>query len=316
MIQLVAIVSSCNRAPLLAQALASLAEYLPRQHLESALVVFDAGSTDGSREVIRAAQEKAAIPIHLVDGAADNSFAAGVNAATKFALEKYPSTKYLLLFETDNVLRSAEPLQEATELLERRRTLAAIGFTARKHDGSRSGFGCPFPTWLQFVMGPQLTALLLLDRPMLRWRKDSKTKWAECDAVYTSPILIRREAWEQSSGFDAQNFPFSDCDLDWSWRLEKAGLKEAILETDDVIHDNQSVLSKWSATRALYFHRARLKLLRRHRSRLGGWPLPLLLLRHLLECLALACQFSSGKQYCAQLQTRWRLLRGAISNYR
>src|SRR5699024_2555903 len=124
-----------------------------------------------------------------------------------------------------------------------------------------------------------------LDRPFMQWKSAGDLTWSECDVVYTSPLLVRREAWERSGGFDSAQFPFSDCDLDWAWRLRKLGLKQAVVQTEAVIHDNREALSHWLASRALHFHRARLRLLRRHR---GEWilaALPALWMRHVGELL-------------------------------
>src|SRR5688572_3742521 len=53
MIELISIVSSFNRAPLLKEALSSLVSSLEHLTVKSAIVVIDAGSVDGSQAIVR-----------------------------------------------------------------------------------------------------------------------------------------------------------------------------------------------------------------------------------------------------------------------
>jgi glycosyltransferase involved in cell wall biosynthesis len=50
MTELLVILSSFNRTELLKEALASLCRVLPELPIESAVIILDAGSNDGSRE--------------------------------------------------------------------------------------------------------------------------------------------------------------------------------------------------------------------------------------------------------------------------
>jgi GT2 family glycosyltransferase len=313
MIELVTIVSSLNRATLLKEALSSLARVLPKLPLKAAVVVLDAGSHDGSQKIVR--NGSFPVPIHLVE-APGLSFAAGVNRAVKTAAELYPSAKYFFLFETDNFLASAEPLTHALQLMARRETLAGIGFTVRRHDGSEAGFGRNHPEWFEFVLGPQLAFRMGLDRPRLKWKRERGVSWAECDVVYSSPILVRREAWEMSGGFDVETFPFSDCDLDWARRLQQLGLAQAVVETSDVVHDNQQCESSWSAARALHFHRARFRLLRKRYGADMHALLPLVALRHIAELLVAAANVRKSGEYRGAVTKRWNLFVRSLKAYR
>lgn len=311
--ELVAILSSFNRKALLQSALRSLAAQLPG----APIAIFEAGSTDGSAEWIAQFHRETSPPIHVVTaGSAGNSFSAGVNRAAEFALSQFPDLRFLLLFETDNALENSTPITAARELLDANPSLAAAGFSVRKYSGAPAGFGCSFPTALQFLIGPQLSHWLRLDAPCPRWTGRDGAEWSYSDVVYTSPILIRREAWSQSGGFDAARFPFADCDLDWAWRLRKLGFRQAVVKTNAVIHDNRDQLSNWSATRALHFHRARLELLSRHHRIARALLCPLLGVRHLLELAVLALRAAPRPRYTASLRQRWLLLTRVFRGYR
>ena len=319
-VRLVAILNSFNRRELLREALPSLAGALAECPFGAAIVVFDAGSTDGSLEWLANYQqeERPPTPVQVIlrEEGADGSLSAGVNAAARYALEKFPHLEWLFLYETDNWIGSASPVLAAAGLLESVPDLAAAGFTVKKRGGEGAGFGCPFPTVTQFILGQQLTNLLRLDALRIRqWQATGDVRWAPCDIVYTSPLLIRRKAWEQIGGPDARSFPFCDTDVDWSWRAWRQGWRMAVIETSEVVHDNQGVASGWSADRVVNFHRARLRLLSKHRK-MSLLPVRILLLcRHLCELFLLIVASWCLNNPRQMLRKRWVLLKSALWSY-
>jgi GT2 family glycosyltransferase len=173
-----------------------------------------------------------------------------------------------------------------------------------------------FPTASSFALGQNLAARLNLHAPNnSAWQLSDGIRWRGCDVVFTSPLLIRRQAWEQSGGFDATEFPFSDTDLDWAWRCARLGWKMAVIASDNVVHDNLEQLSAWSANRALDFHRNRFRLLKRHRGKRVGLLKPFLFLRHWLETMILARKSASDPTAKEKLARRKQLLRTVWSNY-
>lgn len=318
-VRLVAVINSFNRLGLLQTALPSLIEALKGLDVACAIVVFDAGSTDGSVEWLKNyAAGETVLPMELVQPGAgeDASFSAGINAGCKHALSRFAGFEYILFFETDNWLATSQPLRQACALLFAEDHLAAVGFTVRKHSGERAGFGCPFPGVIGFTIGQQLTYRLQWDRPdESDVRETGGTKWFPCDVVFTSPLVVRRTAWSQSGGFDAAAFPFSDSDVDWAWRLRKAGWRNGVIPTKEVVHDNRETLSEWSMQRVINFHRARLRLLERHR---GSWVAvikPLLFVRHLMEWGLLLSLRLLGRTNSASIAKRRRLLETVFRGY-
>ncbi|MBC7927995.1 MAG: glycosyltransferase family 2 protein [Bryobacteraceae bacterium] len=311
MVELVAIINSFNRLHLLRDAVASLCKALRQVPSKTAVIVFEAGSTDGSAEwLAQFAVDNPEVDLRVIEAkpAEASSFSAGENAACALALKLYPTCRWFFLFETDNWLASAEPILKAIEFLERRPDVAAAGFTVRKHSGQPAGFGCRLPTVWQFLVGPHITCWLRLESPRQK-------ELPLCDVVYTSPLLVRCTAWEQSGGFDADRFPFSDCDLDWAWRLRKMGWRMAVIQTNAVVHDNRESLSQWSSSRVLHFHRSRLKLLERHQ---GAWVRlfkPLLLLRHCIEWFVLWLSSWPQRNRADSLDKRASLIKTVLNSY-
>jgi GT2 family glycosyltransferase len=317
--QFVAVVNSYNRRHLLEEALASLVEAVDSDAVPYAIVVFDPGSTDGSREWIRwFAQEHPGTRIDLIGpaGGEGSSFADGVNRGCQYALESFPDAEFLLLYETDNWIANADPLHGAMRLLRAEPSLAAAGFTVRLHSGKPCGWGMAFPTLSSFMLGDQLCHNFDIPRSRIHTQQTDGVKWFAADVVFTSPLLVKAQVWRESGGIDAEAFPFSDSDLDWAWKVSRLGYKLGVLLTDGVVHDNLSVQSDWSNMRVLKFHRARFNLLRKYRGRAVYFAIPLLFVRHLAEYSLLAMMVLFRRRPTLSLKKRALLMKTVWSGYR
>lgn len=317
-IELVAVINSFNRKELLEKALNSLSQALKQPSFGSAIIVFEAGSTDGSREFLENwSSENPGDNLAIVtspDG--KSSFSDGVNAGCAAALARFPDCQWLFLYETDNWLAGVEPLSQAVSLFARKSRIAAAGFTVQLHNGRPCGYGMRFPGYLSLALGQNLSMHWNLNRPNdSSWQIIGSTRWRSCDVVFTSPLLIRRTVWEQTGGFDAKNFPFSDSDVDWAWRCAKLGWKMAAIATRDVVHDNLQQASAWSANRVIDFHRSRLRVLKRHRGNRSALVKPVLAFRHLVETIILSLRSCSDPIARAKLDKRWQMLRSVWNDY-
>lgn len=311
------LINSLNRLELLEGCLSALEPWISTNtdDFRCRVYVFDAGSTDGSLEFLRGR----ATPVFQVitpEPGQDTSIAGGFNAAAAAALSDTAGTSHLLLYETDNAIHSADAVKSALAELDARPELAACGFTVRRHDGRPAGVGMPFPTLRSFLAGKRVGQFFQMERVPYRWESSGKGRFSFVDVVFTSPLLVKAGAWKDTAGMDSKVFPFSDCDVDWAKRLALKGWKMGVVETPDVIHDNQKALSEWSKNRAIDFHRARLRYFRRYRP--AGifliWPW-FLMLRHALELMA-ARLFIRDVQRRDRLTGQFsRLLRTCASNY-
>ncbi len=317
-IELVAVINSFNRRELLEKAIASLTFALRKAPFHSAIVVFEAGSTDGSAEFLNNWRDQNPEDNLAVVTAPPqtSSFADGANAGCATAIARFPDCRWLFLYETDNWLADVDPLINAISLLEAQPQLAAAGFTVRLHNGQPCGYGIRFPSRLSLVMGQNLSLHWNLNSPNdSPWQMTDNIRWRTCDVVFTSPLVIRRLVWEKTGGFDAKSFPFSDSDVDWAWRCAEAGWKMAVLETNAVIHDNLRQASPWSATRVIDFHRGRLRVLRSHRRSLYVLIKPALFLRHCAETIVLAWKTRSDPSARQKLASRKQMLQTVWTDY-
>src|SRR5690606_8485932 len=143
------IINSFNRLSLLKNALAALSSWLPKSEFNDkyGIVIFDAGSTDGTIEWMKSIENQENLIIKLIvpSQGQDTSFSAGLNAGVKYAEKILPDLKYLLFYETDNQILSGEPLINALNILEKYKELSACGFTVRYLNGQPAGAGMTFP---------------------------------------------------------------------------------------------------------------------------------------------------------------------------
>ncbi len=168
---------------------------------------------------------------------------------------------------------------------------------------------------LSFILGQHVSAFLRIVDPHITWIDAGVLigRFGYCDIVYTSPLLVRADAWQSVGGMDARGFPFSDSDLDLALRLRAAGWRCVVIADTGVVHDDLGEISEWSATRTIRFHAARFRLLRRHLGRIRFVAIPLLFARHLIEWCILSLRSSARKK--GKLETRGKLLRRVWSSY-
>ena len=284
------VINSYNRIELLKNAIKAIESWSDLKILPFKIqfIVFDAGSTDGSIEWC-CEYHHSNLKMHLVipEIGKNKSFASGINAGAEYAICNFNDLEYLLFYETDNAILNSASLLSAIKVLELKTKLAACGFTVRKYDGSSAGVGMSFPKVLNFLLGQKVVQFFKLESIPFKWVLiNGNINFSYVDVVYTSPLLVKAEAWKMSLGMDALNFPFSDSDVDWAKRLRVNGWLQGVIYTKDVIHDNNLFLSDWSSNRAEEFHRARLRYFKKYNylSVMLIWPIGLFL-RHLTEFL-------------------------------
>lgn len=316
------IINSFNRLSLLKECLGSLSAWLPQSALNGrcVAVIYDAGSNDGSIDWLCSEATKLDIPFEVIlpQPGGNTSFAAGINTGVTYAERKFPFLKYLLFYETDNQILKPKPLLQAIAQLKKINQLAACGFTVRKHNGNPAGVGMPFPSLLSFALGKNLVHKFQLEAISYRWQKGTigDTEFSEVDVVYTSPLLVRIDAWRESGGLDAILFPFSDCDVDWARRLRNLGWRMGVIRTDAVIHDNLKTLSSWSKSRALQFHLGRMRYFKKYHpvTIYLIWPF-LLLIRHFMELLVATVTIKDTNRRNYLIKQFTDLIRASFKRY-
>jgi GT2 family glycosyltransferase len=318
-VELAVIINSFNRLTLLKGSLSSLLSSLNVSGINYSIIIYDANSNDGSPEWINGfIRENGMENIYLINPEPNqaDSFSEGVNTASSYAIQKFRDLKYLFFYETDNFINSHDPVINAIQMLENKMDLAACGFTVKKHNGQGAGFGSAFPGLPSFITGQQISFLLKLNEPKLHWEKMSNIEFSYADVVFTSPLLIKKEAWLKVNGFDADTFPFSDCDIDLAYRISKLGYRMVVVKTDAIIHDNLDKSSLWSEKRTKNFYKARLAYFKKHFGFWINFLKPVLFIMHLSELSVLIVLFILRKSNIKSMKGRLGLLRTVFVNYR
>src|SRR6202166_3583399 len=93
-IRIAVIINSFNRLSLLKLSIDALIKWVPNSEFsgEVHLVIFDAGSTDGTIDWINSQIDKLLLPINLLIPKAgdDTSFAAGLNSGVSYVINTFP----------------------------------------------------------------------------------------------------------------------------------------------------------------------------------------------------------------------------------
>src|SRR5258706_4972881 len=192
------IINSFNRLVLLKECLPNIIDTLSKIKISYVIVIFDAGSTDGSVEYVNEMNHQLSSLIILITaGLNDNfSFSAGCNRSAKEAVDRYSYLSYLLFFETDNLFKNETSLQQAATLMKEKKEFACVGFTVEKISGEKIVYGNKKPSVLGFIMGQQLGAKLGIEQVKPQWCKSAAgIEYTYTDIVFTSPLLVRTKAW-------------------------------------------------------------------------------------------------------------------------
>lgn len=192
------------------------------------LIVVDNASLDGSAEMVRNEFPQ----VRLITNDINVGYAAANNRAAATA-----SGRYLLLLNPDTI---AMP-NAVDNLVSFAETHLDVGAVAPKliyPDGKlqQSVRSFPTPAALLFSalgLDKFFPKSHLLGRYRMTWFTYDRI--AEVDQPMTSALLVRREAWEQVGGMD-ETMPIFFNDVDFCWRLKRAGWKICFLPDAVFVH--------------------------------------------------------------------------------
>ncbi|HKH45150.1 MAG TPA: glycosyltransferase family 2 protein [Thermoanaerobaculia bacterium] len=205
------------------------------------IVAVDDGSSDGTAEALAAAHPRVRV--------VRRSPAVGFTRAANLGLAEAGGDILLLLnSDTEVAPGSFAPLLAA---FARDPRLGAAGAALHYPDGSPqwSGGGAPTVLWL-FGLASGLPPLLAR-LPFWRRVKPVGAPAGEVDWVTGAALALRRQAWEESGGFD-EGFRFYGQDLDLCLRLRDTGWKVEILPELRVLHHHGATIGSRSNVELLW----------------------------------------------------------------
>ncbi|MBL7190777.1 glycosyltransferase [bacterium] len=252
----------------LEQALLSLMK--STQGYETQFIVVDNASQDGSVEFMR----NKFPAVELIANETNLGFGKATNQGLKVA-----AGRYILVINPDTLV-GEEALRKLIEFMDTHPEIGAVGPKLIDRGGkfelnSRRGFPTPTAAFCKitglahifpnnrFTAGYNLT-YLDPDVP------------SEVDSLSGAFMLIRREVYEQTGGFDEDFFMYGE-DLDWCWRIKQKDWKIWYLPDAKVIHyGGESSLRSDVDTRRMFYD-AMFLFIKKHYS--GAFPLKNILLR-------------------------------------
>lgn len=267
-VQLSIIIVNYNVRDFLHHALVSLHQGL--RGIRTEIFVVDNASDDGSVEMV-----KRHFPsVDLIVNKKNFGFAKANNQALSRA-----RGKFILLINPDTIVQE-DTLRVMVEFFENNPDVGLAGCKILNPDGTfqlscRRSFPSP---WAAFTKISGLSALFpkskLFGKYNLTYLNPDETY--EIDAVSGSFVMVRRRVYEEVGGLDEDFFMYGE-DLDWCYRIQKAGWKNYYVHATQIIHYKGESTRRSSIDEIGTFYNAMRLFVRKHfqRSLLMGLVLRL-----------------------------------------
>ena len=238
-------------------------------NVKKEIIVIDNASDDGSVEVIK---EKFPA-VKLIDNKINVGFGRANNQGLAVAKGKY------ILFINPDCIVSEDTFDKMISFFENQTDCGLAGCKILNSDGSlqlacRRSFPGP---WTSFTKVTGLSNIFpnskLFARYNLTYLDENKT--LEVDAVSGSFMMIRKEVYQKTGGFDEQFFMYGE-DLDLCYRVQKNGYKVFYVHTSQIIHYKGESTKKSNLDETKLFYDAMHLFVKKH---LSSFPIVELILR-------------------------------------
>lgn len=228
--------------------------------IDGEVFVVDNASDDGSIEMVR---EK--FPgVKLIDNPANIGFAAANNLALGVT-----KGEFILLLNPDTIVQE-DSLSVMLRFLRENKSVGLAGCKILNPDGSLQ-LACrrSFPTpWVAFTKIIGLSAIFPNTRLFGKYNLEylDPDQSYEVDAVSGSFMFVRRKAYEDAGNLDEQFFMYGE-DLDWCYRIKKAGWIIYYVHETKVIHFKGESVRRSDINELKLFYRAMRLFVKKHFSR-------------------------------------------------
>jgi GT2 family glycosyltransferase len=214
------IILNYNTKDLLHRCLQSVFNSITSFELE--VIVADNGSTDGSVEMVRLQFPKTKI----VENGGNLGFAGGNNPAMKIS-----AGRYVLLLNSDTEVRP-DTFEQCIKYLETHKDVGILGCkvllpNGKLHEASRRRFPDPANAFLRLFGFRKYSNY--------NYQNVSIDQEMEVDSVVGAFMMVRRDVIEKIGFLDEEFFMYGE-DLDYCWRVKKAGFKVVYFPGAEITH--------------------------------------------------------------------------------
>jgi len=235
------------------------------------VVVVDNGSTDGSSEMVRKYQiRNTKYKIRLVENQSNLGFAKGNNIGIKQA-----RGKYIMLLNSDTIVEKGS-LKKMVDFLDQHGEISVVGPKLLNQDGTPQSSCGQFPNlWVVFIM------LFKEHFGGSRTVRYSPAVSGEVDWLMGAAFVAREKVFKKVGFLDERMFMYME-EVEWFYRVRKAGLKAYFLKEAEIVHLGRGSSSSGKKEPILNIYKGLLHFYKVHKS-----PLELFILRLMLKVKAL-----------------------------
>ena len=223
------------------------------------IIVIDNASDDGSVDFIK---EKFPY-VKLIA----NQKNLGFGKANNIGLKEVHG-KYILLINPDTIV-AEDTFERIIQFFENNSSAGLAGCKILNPDGSlqlacRRSFPGP---WTSFTKVTGLSTLFPNSKIFARYNLSylDENKTYEVDAISGSFMMMRKEVYEKVGGFDEQFFMYGE-DLDFCYRVQKAGFKVYYVHSTQIIHYKGESTKRSSLDETKVFYSAMHLFVKKHLS--------------------------------------------------
>jgi N-acetylglucosaminyl-diphospho-decaprenol L-rhamnosyltransferase len=233
------------------------------------ICVVDCASNDGSAEMVRRDFPE----VHVIASRRNLGYVGGNNVALAWLRDQRPRPRYLLLLNPDTVV-PPWALREMLDLFEQYPDVGAAGPRLHLENGEidhacKRGFPSPTTSFYHMV---GLSRLLPRSRRFGRYRLTfiDERALADVDSVVGAFMVVRDDVVDAVGLLDDDFFMYGE-DLDWAYRIKRAGWRVVYNGRVDVLHYKRQS-SRQSVRAVAEFYRAMLVFFRKHYAKTTPAP--------------------------------------------
>ena len=213
------IIVSYNNPDVLMNTISTLYNKLKSADFE--IIVVDNASAERNVELIKQKFEQ----VKLIENSSNRGFAAACNQGAQSSKGDY------LLFVNSDIIFLGDPIPELLETFKIYNDVGIVGCKLLNQDGSVQRSYYSKPTLLKRFLDLSGLKKILIQYST----NDLREKYSEVDIIKGAFLLIQKDLFDELSGFDENYFMYVE-DVDLSYRAQKMGKKNYIVNTDSIVH--------------------------------------------------------------------------------